>query len=149
MHLRIWGAKEYTCINAVQTRAMRYFLGVGKYTPNAAVYGEMAWGPPIVKQWGCLANYWSRLSCMPSDRLNKRIALWAIQKASVSCKNWFYYLKSKLSGLDLHMFSNIEVKISKTLFVTNVKQRTMSNLKTTWTTAINRTNVISGRGRST
>ena len=46
----IWGANEYTSINAVQTRAMIYFLGVGKYTPNAAVYGEMAWEPPIVKQ---------------------------------------------------------------------------------------------------
>ena len=36
----IWGFKEYNCIN-VHNRACRYFLGVGKYTPNAAVHGDM------------------------------------------------------------------------------------------------------------
>ena len=29
--------KQYTCINALQNRACRYYLGVGKYTVNAAV----------------------------------------------------------------------------------------------------------------
>ena len=33
----IWGYKEFSSINAVQNRACRYFLGVGKYTPTAAV----------------------------------------------------------------------------------------------------------------
>ena len=35
----IWGTKEYSCIHAVQNRACRYFLGVGKYTPNNGVNG--------------------------------------------------------------------------------------------------------------
>ena len=127
---------------------MRYFLGVGRYTPNAAVYGEMAWEPPMVKQWGCLANYWSRLSCMRSDRLNKRIAQWASRKASVSCKNWFYNFKSKLSVLDLQMFNSIEVEISKSAFVANVKQCIMSEFTENWVATINRTNAVSGRGRN-
>ena len=46
----IWGTKEYSAINAVHHRACRVFLGVGKYTPNAAVNGDMGWTPPIVKQ---------------------------------------------------------------------------------------------------
>jgi hypothetical protein len=50
---------------------MRFFLGVGKYTPNAALCGEMAWEPPIVRQWGCLANDWARLSALDNGRLNK------------------------------------------------------------------------------
>ena len=33
----ILGKKQYTCINAIQNRASQYFLGVGKYTANAAV----------------------------------------------------------------------------------------------------------------
>ena len=28
----IWGSKSFSCINAVQNRAMIFFLGVGKYT---------------------------------------------------------------------------------------------------------------------
>ena len=42
----IWGTKDYSAINAVQHRACRFYLGVGKYTPNAAFLT-----PPIVKQW--------------------------------------------------------------------------------------------------
>ena len=37
----VWGDKAYSCINAVQNRAMGFFLGVGKYTSNAAVSGDM------------------------------------------------------------------------------------------------------------
>jgi CDP-diglyceride synthetase len=46
----IWGTKEYSCINAVQNRAMRFYLGVGKYTPNLSVIGDMGWKPSIIRQ---------------------------------------------------------------------------------------------------
>ena len=39
----VWGDKTYSCINAVQNRAMNFFLSVGKYTSNAAVSGGMEW----------------------------------------------------------------------------------------------------------
>ena len=65
---------------------MRFYLGVGKYTPNAAVYGEMAWEPPEVRNWGCISNYWARLSSLEGHRLNKRVATWANDKSSTSCK---------------------------------------------------------------
>ncbi|XP_053376628.1 uncharacterized protein LOC128547607 [Mercenaria mercenaria] len=39
----IWGTKRFTCIDAIQNRTMRFFLGTGRYTPNAAVAGEMGW----------------------------------------------------------------------------------------------------------
>ena len=32
----VWGATEFSCIHAVQHRACRYFLGLGKYAPNGA-----------------------------------------------------------------------------------------------------------------
>ena len=54
----IWGQKQYSCINAVQTRAQRYFLGVGRYTPNVAVHGDMGWHHPVVKQWKSVVNVW-------------------------------------------------------------------------------------------
>ena len=39
----IWGTKSMSCINAVQNRACRYFLGLGRYAPNAAINGDMGW----------------------------------------------------------------------------------------------------------
>ena len=46
----VWGTKSYSCITAVQNRAMRFFLGTGKYTPNATVFGDMGWQPVHIKQ---------------------------------------------------------------------------------------------------
>ena len=43
------GFRSYSCIDAVHNRAMRFYLGVGKYTPNDAVAGEMGWQPPSVR----------------------------------------------------------------------------------------------------
>ena len=41
----IWWTECFSCIQAVQNRAARYFLNVGKYTPVAAVNGDTAWYP--------------------------------------------------------------------------------------------------------
>ena len=40
----IWGCRRFACIKAVQNRALIFFLGVGRYTPNAAVNGDTGWG---------------------------------------------------------------------------------------------------------
>lgn len=45
----IWGAREFTCINAIKNRAMRFFMGVGKYTPNLSLYGDTGWMPCLIK----------------------------------------------------------------------------------------------------
>jgi hypothetical protein len=40
----IWGNKDFSCINSVKNRAVRFFfMDVGKYTPNLALYGDMGW----------------------------------------------------------------------------------------------------------
>ena len=44
-------------IEAVQNRAMRFYLGTEKYTPNAAVIGVMGWEPAIAKQHACVAYH--------------------------------------------------------------------------------------------
>ena len=48
----------FACIDAAQNRAMRFYLGVGRYTPTAAVAGDMGWEPTIVKQWKCVGSFW-------------------------------------------------------------------------------------------
>ena len=63
----IWGFRSYSCIDAVHNRAMRFYLGVVKYTSNDAVAGEMGW--KLVCQWKSVCLYWSKLSAMSRDRL--------------------------------------------------------------------------------
>lgn len=47
----IWGTKEFSCIHSVKHKAVGFFMGVGRYTPNLAFYGDMGWKPCIGKQW--------------------------------------------------------------------------------------------------
>lgn len=46
----ILGTKEFSCINAVKRKAMRFVMGVGRYNPNLTLYGDMEWKPCIAKQ---------------------------------------------------------------------------------------------------
>ena len=103
----IWGFKTYSCINAVQNRAMRFFLGVGRYTPVAALHGEMGWEPCIVKQLVCIGRFVVRTSCTYTSRINKRIALWADSRSSSKCKNWFYIVRKRF--LDLQLINNLSL----------------------------------------
>ena len=69
----IWGSKDFSCINAVKNRAMRFFMGVGKYTPNLALYGDMGWKPCIVSQWSFIFRIWCTFTKMCNSRINKKI----------------------------------------------------------------------------
>ena len=41
----VWGYKKYLASDNIQNRAMRYFLGVHRFAPLLAVYGDMGWIP--------------------------------------------------------------------------------------------------------
>lgn len=69
----IWGNKRFSCINAIENRAMRFYLGVGKYTPFTVVVGYMEWQPALANQWKCINAFWNSCIAMPSGRLNKQI----------------------------------------------------------------------------
>jgi hypothetical protein len=46
----IWGTRDFSCINAVQNRPMRFVMGVGKYTPNDDINFEniLCWKSPCI-----------------------------------------------------------------------------------------------------
>ena len=145
----IWGFRSYSYIHAVHNRAMRFFLGVGKYTPNDAVSGEMAWKPTSVRQWKSVCLYWSKLSAMGYSRLNKRIALWASGKSSRSCKNWMYSVSQFLIANNLGHYANIAEAIpSSHRFIADTENILFENFVTTWLAGINSNVGPSGRGRN-
>lgn len=98
------------CINSVQLRAMRFILGTGRHTPNNAIYGEIAWHPPHVKQWKSVAQHWHRIKVMDKSRVNHRIFMYCHSKSNNVCKNWqFRFIK----------YMN-DIRLSDTLFTCNV-----------------------------
>jgi hypothetical protein len=144
----IWGQKSYSCINAVHYRAMRFFLGVGRYTPNSAVAGDMGWTSPNVKQWKSVCLHWSRLSIMDNDRVNKKIALWANAVSGRSCKNWFYNVKSMLNSNDLNQYIDIATRIPKHSLVKSIESVLHTKYCIDWLQSIQSVTGPSGRGNN-
>ena len=67
----IWGHNSYSSIDAVHNRACRFILGVGKYTPTAAILGDSGLTPPVIDQWIEITRSWCRSFYMDSARLNR------------------------------------------------------------------------------
>ena len=104
----VWGQTEHSCINAVHNRACRFFLGVGRYTPNLAVQADMGWTSPWQRRWACIARLWLRFCKLPDDRLTKRIFLWAHTRARNYCKNWVFRTRAFFAEIQMQHLSNIE-----------------------------------------
>ena len=139
----------YTAVDAVHNRAMRCFLDVDKYTPNDAVSGEMAWKPISVRQWKSVCLYWSKLAAMGYSRLNKRIALWASEKSSKSCKNLMYSVSQVFIANTFGHYTNIAEAIpSSHRFIADIENILFENFVITLLARINSNVGPSGRGRN-
>jgi len=143
----VWGDKSFACINAVQNRAMRFYMGLGKYTPNAAVQGDMGWLPPIVKQWKAIGQQWFRYRLMEDGRINKGIWKWCNDRASAKCKNWCYIVKTKFNELDL-LESNNHVKHPKGIFLQNLVNCLFTVYIDEWTQSVSKDTGTRGRGKN-
>ena len=144
----IWGFKEYNCINNVHNRARRYFLGVGKYTPNAAVHGDMGWKLPIQRQWFTVCRQWCRFVNMDASIINKIIFLWCVDKANNKKRNWVYHFHNYLCSINLqyicHTNTNFNVKC-----VLNNFDSAMSRVnEQSWYERVNQYAGPSGHGRN-
>ena len=72
----IWGYGNFPKCDNVMNRAMRYFLGVHRFAPIAALHGDMAWLSLKYTRYIAMLRFWNRLIKMDNSRLTKRIFLW-------------------------------------------------------------------------
>ena len=103
----IWGDESYSHIDAVHNKACRFFLGVGKYTPNAAIQGDMGWPLPIYYQWVTIVKQWQRLHRMSDNRINKKVFMFCKSKSKSRCKLWYGRVDDFFKKHDLHMVTDI------------------------------------------
>ena len=128
----IWGDRLFSCIDAVQNRAMHFFLGVGKYTPTTAVAGDMGWLPSIVRQWKSISILWFRFSVMPDERINKRVLKYALNKGSARLKNWPYRIINHLDNINCLEYSNMVTSISNFNMNSQVSINMIDSYKLQW-----------------
>lgn len=122
----IWGTRSFSCIDAVQHRAIRFFLGVGKYTPTAALNGDLGWIPPFVRQWQSVCNLWSRFSKLQNSRLNKQVFLYVFRNAGGNCRNFAYRVKTHLNKIECLQFFDLSQPIIQSVMKSSVKDKMMS-----------------------
>ncbi|KAK3102881.1 hypothetical protein FSP39_014619 [Pinctada imbricata] len=72
----VWGHKEFHNLHSVQLKAMRYFLGVHRFTPILAIQGESGWPPTVVRHRVNVLRLWNRLTQMDADRVTRKIFEW-------------------------------------------------------------------------
>ena len=142
----IWGTKQFSCINAIHARAMRFFLGTGKYTPNTAVQGEMGWSPIHLAQWKSVCNHWSRCLNYDRQRLNGQIFGWANRRGSSRCKNWQFSVKEKLGSYGLQAYT--QLPCSPKLLITHISKAILDEHISDWSNDMNRVSGRNGRGRN-
>ena len=138
----VWGHKEFSCVKAVQHRAVRFFLGVRKTTCNAAIMGEVGWIPQIIHQKLCIVRQWFRYGKMQESRLNKKIIRWALNSKKCnllnSCKELFHEFEfdAKFSLDD--QYGKADVKY--------FRDAMLKKFEETWLDVINNPLSVSGVG---
>ena len=90
-------------------------MGVGKYTPNLSLYGDMGWMPCSVKQWSSVFRLWSRFCKMDNNRLNKKVFIWSNMNGNNKVKNWCFRIMTKFKDINLDQYCDYSVILSKSV----------------------------------
>ena len=135
---------QFSCINAVQTRAERYFINVGRYTPNAAVHGDSGWTPPIIEKWKSVTNFWYRLQTQEEKHSNHKVYKLADSLGGWKCKNWSFCVKAKFQECGIE--SNASEFQNKQMIPNRVQGNMWNNYKEKMVLSYTSRFVIKGTG---
>ena len=81
----VWGFKQFNKTDTVQNRAIRYFLGVHRFTPLLALNGGKVWTIGMHMRWANIVRLCNRLISMNNNRLTKCVFS---MDYNTSGKNW-------------------------------------------------------------
>ncbi len=71
----IWGFKKFQSSDSIQERAIRFYLGVHRFTAIPAVRGEVGWSKTRSDRWLSMIRYWNRLINMSTSRLTQDVCM--------------------------------------------------------------------------
>ena len=133
----------------MQNRALRFFLGVGRYTPNAAVNGDTGWDAVFQKQWQCVMSQWCRIKVMDQSRLYHRIHQWSVNHGNFRSKNWPYRIKQMMDESNVgDLFSIGSENINKTFITNRINEHIKTQDNQIWINDVTRPDARQGNGRN-
>ena len=109
----VWGFKKFPSIDTIQNRALRYFMGVHRFTPIVALHGDAGWLPSQLRRWISMARFWNRVLSFEEDRLT-RVAF--DLDYSLQVNNWCSDMKHIFSQLNMEDSFRSKSKINLETF---------------------------------
>jgi hypothetical protein len=97
----VWGFSKYNCIEGIQNRATRIFLGVHKFAPKLGLEGDMGWMSCYYRHCLGMLRLWNRLIKLPANRLTKKIFVDDFHLALSGHDNWSSNVLKVLSNVKL------------------------------------------------
>ena len=76
----IWGTKQHAVINAVQNKAQRFLLAVGRNTSNAAVRGDIGWSSCKIKQDIACVRLMCKIVRSDDNRILRKTMEWSSRR---------------------------------------------------------------------
>ena len=96
----IWGFIDYDKCQALEHRAQRTYLSVGKFCPMPNIKGETGWTPVIIKHVA-MVRLWLKLVNLPENRPTKFVFTWDHKMVlSGTTKCWSREVKEILEQCD-------------------------------------------------
>ena len=125
----IWGFKNTEICNKVHENARRFYLGVHKFTPLPALYGEMGWIAVKYRHYLSTFRFWNRMMKLPNTSITRHVFQRDIDLSMTNKNNWCSNFKQLLVRLSLH---------GESLWKTNcfdlneIKSKLFKLMETTW-----------------
>lgn len=94
----VWGVGNFKCIEDVQLKAARYYLGVHRFCPLTAIEGEIGWVRCATRRKLDVIKLWNKILTLNDQRLPKRVLNYDIRMMN-TIDNWSSDLASLLQIL--------------------------------------------------
>ena len=121
------GFGQHVECDAIQHRAIRFFLGVHRFAPIHAVTGDTGWDPCITRRHTNMLRYWNRVVRLDEHRLTRKILMWDF---ALNTKNWSAEICSIFENL------NLEIEDLFRIDITASRLKLRSDYETKWLQAM-------------
>ncbi len=123
----IWGFKNFQSSDSIQERAIRFYLGVHRFTVLPALGGEVGWSKTRSDRWLSMIRYWNRLINMSTSRLTHKMFEWDY-KLSGGNANWSSEIRAIMNanGLEDKFISKLQCNLE------TVKSRIKNKFIESW-----------------
>ena len=94
----VWGSKQFGKIDTVQNRAIRVYLGVHAFAPNAAITADIGWTSSHIRRKIEMLRLWNRMVKLDNNRVTKQIFEWDY---SLKRNNWCSKVRNILESIGM------------------------------------------------